>query len=103
MTSVIVLFNLKNGVNPSEYEAWAKSTDLPIVRGLDSTDSFTVYRASGLLGSDQNSPYHYVELINVGDMENFGKEIASEAMQKVAAEFQLYADGPLFLLTESLD
>ena len=103
MTNVIVLFNLKDGVDPAKYEAWAKSTDLPIVRGLDSIESFSVYKASGLLGSDEKSPYQYVELINIGDMERFGEEVASETMQRVASEFQEYADGPLFLVTESID
>ena len=36
MTNVIVLFNLRDGVDRSEYENGAKSTDLPTVRGLDS-------------------------------------------------------------------
>ena len=103
MTNIIVLFNLKDGVDPSEYEAWAKSTDLPIVRGLDSIESFSVFRASGLLGSDEQSPYQYVEVIGVGDIARFGEEVSSEAMQKVAAEFQGHADGPIFLMTESID
>ena len=103
MTNIMVLFNLKDGVDPSEYEAWAKSTDLPIVRGLDSIESFSVFRASGLLGSDEQSPYQYVEVIGVGDMTRFGEEVASETMQKVASEFQEHADGPLFLMTESID
>ena len=103
MTHIIVLFNLKDGVDPSDYETWAKSTDLPIVRGLDSIDSFSVFRASGLIGSDAQPPYQYVEVISVGDMTRFGEEIASETMQKVAAEFQEHADNPLFLMTESID
>ena len=103
MTKIVVLFNLKDGVNPSDYETWAKSTDLPIVRGLDSIESFSVYRASGLLGSDELPPYQYVEVISVGDMTRFGEEVASETMQRVASEFQKHADGPLFLMTESID
>ena len=103
MTNIIVLFNLKDGVEPAEYETWAKSTDLPIVRGLDSIETFSVYRAAGLLGSDDKPPYQYIEVISVGDMTRFGEEVASETMQKVASEFQERADGPLFLMTESID
>lgn len=103
MSHLIVLFNLKDGVDPSRYEAWAKSTDLPIVRGLDSIKSFSIYRASGLLGSDETPPFQYVELINIGDMTRFGEEVASETMQKVASEFQEHADAPLFLISESID
>lgn len=103
MTNLVVLFNLQDSVDPSEYEAWAKSTDLPIVRGLDSIENFSIYRSSGLLGSDEKPPYQYVEVINIGDMTRFGEEVASETMQKVASEFQEHADGPLFLITESID
>jgi hypothetical protein len=103
VTNLVVLFNLKDGVDPSDYESWAKSTDLPIVRGLDSINSFSIYKATGLLGSDEKSPYQYIEIINIDDMARFGEEVASETMQRVASEFQEHADGPLFLMTESLD
>lgn len=103
MTNLVVLFNLREGIDPGEYESWAKSTDLPIVRGLDSITSFSVYRASGLLGSTEAPPYQYVEVISVGDMSRFGEEAASETMQNVASEFRKYADSPLFLITESID
>ena len=103
MTTLVVLFNLKDGVDPSVYESWAKTTDLPIVRGLDSINSFSIYKASGLLGSDEKTPYQYVEVINIGDMTRFGEEAASDTMQRVASEFQQHADGPLFLLAESID
>jgi hypothetical protein len=103
MTNLVVLFNLKDGVDPSEYEAWAQSTDLPIVRGLDSIESFSVYRTSGLLGSDAKPPYQYVEVIDIGDMARFGEEVASDTMQRVAAEFQERADNPLFISAESIE
>jgi len=103
MTNLVVLFNLKDGVDPSEYEAWAQSTDLPIVRGLDSIESFSVYRTSGLLGSDAKPPYQYVEVIDIGDMARFGEEVASDTMQRVAAEFQERADNPLFISADSIE
>ena len=103
MANVIVLFNLRDGVDPSEYENWAKSTDLPIVRGLDSIESFSVFRSSGLLGSDEKPPYQYIEVIEIADMARFGEEVASETMQRVAAEFQERADNPLFISAESIE
>ena len=44
MATIIVLFNLKPGVDPGRYEAWARSTDLPIVRGLPAVQGFDVHR-----------------------------------------------------------
>lgn len=101
MTKIIALFNLKPGVSVSDYEAWAKRVDLPTVNALASIDKFEVFRATGLLGSDAKPPYSYVEIIDVGDMSGFGADVASETMQKVAAEFGAMAD-VVFLTTEQV-
>jgi hypothetical protein len=99
---IVVLFNLKEGVEPGAYEQWARKTDIPGVRALVSVDDFTVYRATGLLGSDGKPPYQYVEIIDVNDMERFGIDAAGEAVQRVAAEFRTFADNPQFIVTERL-
>ena len=102
MTPIIVLFNLKSGVSPEAYESWARSTDLPIVRGLKSIAGFDVYKSKGLLrGGD--APYQYVEMIMVKDMTAFGTDVADATMQRVAGEFRTYADDPTFILCEQLD
>jgi hypothetical protein len=101
MTTVVVLFNLKAGVDAAEYEAWARSTDLPHVNGLPSVRSFRVLRAAGLLGGAP-APYQYVELIEIVSLEDFRGEVKSEVMQGVAREFRAYADAPQFIVTQSL-
>ncbi|MFV8784250.1 REDY-like protein HapK [Microbulbifer sp. SA54] len=101
-TTIVVLFNLKPGVSPSDYEQWAKTTDLPTVRKLGSVDQFSVLRTTGLLGTDVPAPYQYVELLVVNDMEALGADVSSETMQRVAAEFQQFADNPQFMLTETV-
>ncbi len=103
MPRIVVLFNLKPDIARDAYEAWALSTDLPIVRALASVDGFTVHPTTALLGSDDAPPYQYVEIIDVADMDGFGQDIASETMQRVAGEFQEFADNPVFMLTGSLD
>ena len=102
MKRIVVLFNLKDAGSAADYETWARSTDLPVVNGLDSVDGFSVHRASGMLGSDASPPYQYVEIIDVNDMELFGEEVSTDTMQKVAGEFQAFADAPLFILTDAL-
>lgn len=102
MTTIVVLFNLKDGVDAGRYEQWARERDLPTVNELASVDRFEVLRSAGLLMSDATPPYAYVELIRVNDMEKFGADVASESVQKVAAEFGEFADNPLFILTEAL-
>lgn len=99
---IIVLFNLKSGVDVAAYENWARTTDIPGVRALKSVDDFQVYRAIGVFGSDAKPPYAYFEVIDANDMDAFVGDVMSDAVQKVAAEFQQFADNPLFITTEAL-
>lgn len=99
---IIVLFNLKEGVDAAAYEEWARTTDIPGVRGLKSVEDFQVYRATGLFGSDAAPPYAYFEVIDITGIDAFVGDAGSEAVQKVAAEFQQFADNPLFVTTEVL-
>ncbi|WP_448582695.1 REDY-like protein HapK [Thermaurantiacus sp.] len=99
---ILVLFNLKPGVDPSAYETWARTTDVPGVRALGSVTDFRVHRVTGLLGSDAPSPYAYAETIDIAELDSFLADVGSESVQKMAAEFQAFADNPLFLLTEDL-
>lgn len=101
--TLIVLFNLKQGKSPEDYERWAVTTDIKTVRGLGSVDDFKLYKADGLLMSDDAPPYQYAELIEVADMDAFGADVASETMKKVAEEFQEFADSPIFMLTHDVE
>jgi len=98
---IVVLFNLKQGVEPGDYEAWARTTDIPGVRGLASVNDFQVYRTAGTLGGGV-APYAYIETIDITGMEAFMSDVTSDAVQKVAAQFQNFADNPQFILTEAL-
>lgn len=102
MASLVVLFNLKDEASKEAYEAWAKSTDVPTVKGLTSIDDFKVYRNTAIMGSEEKPPYQYCEVIEVNDMDVFGKEVATETMQKVAGEFQEFADSPMFMLADQI-
>lgn len=99
---IVVLFNLKPGIDASAYEQWARTTDIPGVRALSSVKGFEVYRTTGLLGSEGRPPYAYIEIIDVGDMSAFGRDVQSERVQRIAAEFGRFADQPRFILTEPL-
>lgn len=100
-TRIIALFNLKPGIDRTAYEEWARSVDLPTVKELASIQDFAVFRSVAVLGSDQAPPYQYVEVIDVADMDRFGQDIASDTMQKIAAQFQGMAD-VTFILTDKL-
>ena len=54
----------------------------------------------GLFGSDEAAPYDYVEIIDISDLQGFGKDVATDTMTKVAGEFRGFADNPVFILTK---
>ena len=99
---IIVVFNLKDGVSAADYEAWAKTADIPGVNRLGSVEKFTVHKATGLFGSDDASPYQYVEILDITGMDPFVADISTEEFQAMAAPFQEFADNPQFILTEDL-
>jgi len=101
-TKIVALFNLKPGVSVADYEAWAKTKDIPTVNGLKSVDSFEVYKSTGLLGTDDKPPYAYIETIDVNDMDGFGGEVSTETMQAIAGEFQAMVDDLVFIMTDRL-
>lgn len=102
MKNIVVLFNLKSDVDGDAYERWANSTDLPIVNALESIDKFEVFKTTGLLGSDEPAPYQYVELLAINDFDKFGENVGTDTMKKVAAEFQEFADSPMFITLQSI-
>jgi hypothetical protein len=102
MMRILVLFNLRPGVDPKVYESWARGTDSPTVRGLPSISGFTVHRLTGLLMGQGEPPFQYAEVIDVADMDQFGRDITTPAMQVIAGAFQSFADNPLFITTKSI-
>lgn len=99
---IIAVFNLKPGVSVADYENWAKTVDIPTVNGLGSIEKFEVFKSTGLLGSEAKPPYAYIETIDVADMDKFGGDVATEAMQKIAGEFQAMTDDLAFIMTDKL-
>ena len=102
MAKIVVLFNLKADADIALYEQWAKDTDLPTVNNLQSVGNFEVLKSASMLGTDQAPPYQYIEILDVNDFDLFGEEVSTETMQRVAGEFQSFADAPMFIVTEEI-
>ena len=101
MPALVVLFNLKDKSAVKAYEKWAQNTDVPTVKKLKSVDDFKVYRLNAVMGAEGTPPpYEYCEILDINDMDQLGPDISTPAMQKVAAEFQEFADNPLFIVSE---
>ena len=89
---MIVLANLKDGVDPEDYERWTLESYAPAVRDLTSVEDWRDYRVSGLLGSDAAPPYQYVVTLEVNDMEQLGRDMAGEEMQRLFSELHDLAE-----------
>lgn len=100
MATLIVLFNLRDDASVQAYEEWARTVDVPTVGALGSVDGFSVHRVSGLFGAEAPAPYAYVEVIEVNDLDALVQDVSSDAMTAVAAQFQTFADAPVFMLAE---
>ena len=92
MPTMIVLVNLKEGVAPEEYERWLQERYVPAVLDLASVDEWRGYRVSGLPESDGEPPYGYVVSVRINDLEQLGRDIQSEQMQRRLGELGRYAD-----------
>ena len=104
MTTLIVLFNLKSGVSEADYEAFAKTLDIPTVSGLKSVSDFKVYKSYGIFGSDTTPPYRYFELINFSTVDELMGDMGAEPkMADIPAKFAEMADNPMFILTKSIE
>lgn len=89
---IFALFNLKPGVDRDAYTQWARTVDLPTVNGLPSIASFRLFETTGLLGSDAAPPYSHIEVLDIADMDQFGRDVATQTMQSIAAAFAEMVD-----------
>lgn len=102
MSALVVLFNLKDASSKAAYEEWAKVTDVPTASQMSCVDDFKVFRLGTIMGTENPSPYQYCEVLQINDMNKLGEEAGSEAMQKVAAQFQAFTDNPMFIISEQI-
>jgi hypothetical protein len=89
---MIVLINLREGVSSEDYERWILESYAPAVKDLPSVEDWRDYRASGLLGSDATPPYRYVVTLEVSDLEQLGRYMQGEEMQRLFPELHEFAE-----------
>ncbi len=92
MPTMIVLVNLKEGVDPEDYERWVVESYAPTVGGLPSVEDWRNHRVGSLLGSDATPPYRYVVTLEVSDLEQLGRDMAREEMRNLISELHGFAE-----------
>ena len=68
---VFFLNRLHEGADPAEYEAWIRRVDYPVARAQGAIASYTVTRIDGTLAGEGESPYDYLEVIEITDLDAY--------------------------------
>jgi hypothetical protein len=90
--TMIVLVNLKEDVAPEEYEIWLQERYVPAILDLASVDEWRGYRVGGHPESSSDPPYQYVVSVGINDLEQLGRDMESEQVQRLLGELGRYAD-----------
>jgi hypothetical protein len=89
---MIVLVNLKDNVAPEEYEIWLQERYVPAILDLASVDEWRGYRVGSLPESGGEPPYEYVVSVGINNLEQLGRDMESELVQRLLGELGRYAD-----------
>ena len=97
---VFFLNRLHDGADPDEYEAWIRRVDYPVARAQDAITSYTVTRIEGPLSGEGASPYDYLEVIEITDLDAYRalgelpefKQLLHEWSQYVAEAEMIHGD-----------
>ena len=84
-----VITTLKKGVAPEEYERWLREYDYRVAKTLPSIVSYRTHRITGPITGAEDAGWHYIERIEVRDVEQYQRDLASPAGQELIR--QLYA------------
>jgi len=87
---VFFLNRLHDGVDPEEYEAWIRRVDYPIARAQGAIADYTVTRIEGTLSGEGESPYDYLEVIEITDLEEYRALGALPEFRQLLQEWSQY-------------
>lgn len=101
--NLFILYTLKDGVSPQEFEEWVRATDQPALRGLARVQSFRTYRAERLLMGEGAPGVSYIEAFAIPDLEGFtAEDMGGQTVQKVMGEFMGFAEAPQFIVVSEV-
>jgi REDY-like protein HapK len=81
-----VLFNLRPGVTPEQYDEWFREVNVPANDTLTTNRNYRVWRVSGVM--DGEPTFTYLEEMELDDRAAFEAEIeSSEAMSAMLEQW----------------
>jgi len=101
-----VITTLKRGVDPAAYERWLREYDYRVAKTLPSIASYTTHRIEGPIHGSETAGWNYIERIEIRDMEQYQKDLASPAGQELLRQlYENYLERPknVFFTTEPIE
>jgi REDY-like protein HapK len=101
-----VITTLKAGVRPEDYERWLVEYDYRVAKTLPSIVSYRTHRIVGPINGAEQSGWSYIERIEVSDVEQYQKDIASPAGQELMRQlYEHYLERPknIFFWSEPIE
>jgi hypothetical protein len=87
---VFFLNRLHEGADPEEYEGWIRRVDYPVARAQGAIRSYTVTRIEGTLSGGGASPYDYLEVIEITDLDAYRALGELPEFQQLLQEWSQY-------------
>jgi len=101
-----VITTLKPGVNPADYERWVREYDYRVARTLPSIISYRAHRITGPITGAEGAGWNYIERIEVRDVEQYQRDLASPAGQELIRQlYESYLERPknIFFWSEPIE
>lgn len=101
--NLFLLYTLKEGVSPAQFEEWVRTTDQPAMRSLARVQSFRTYRAERLLMGEGAPGVAYIEAFAIPDLDGFtAEDMGGETVQAVMGEFMGLVEAPQFIVVSEV-
>lgn len=101
--NLILIYSLKDGVTPEDFEAWVVETDYPQMRGLARVTDFRTYRSERLLMGEGEPSVQYIEAFSIPDLDGFvAEDMGGETVQSVMGAFMGFAEAPEFIVVSEV-
>jgi len=80
--NLFILYTLKEGVTPEQFETWVRTEDQPAMRSLARVQEFRTYRAERLLMGEGTPGVAYIEAFAIPDLDGFvAEDMGSETFR----------------------
>jgi hypothetical protein len=103
MKQIIISYNLKPEVTPSQFEEWVRTVDKPTIAGLSRVSRFQTFRSEALLMGEGKPSYGYIEIFDITDFAGFtGIDMPGAIVQSVMGAFMGLVDNPQFVIASEV-